>query len=220
MRHSWLDNATKEQKLLALSMSADTFEKTSWSWQLSQFQQQVGEWIEFQLDRFQGGLSRLSPGWMSPWLINLLKFLFWLILALFLAFVLWRLWQEFSPYVYSWLSRGRNAADAAAKNRADDLSVALWLERSQSFYRQGNYREACRCLYLAILQHLHDTKLIPHKFSRTDGEYLKLLRSNVTPVQPYETLITTHEQLCFSNAEILPENYQQCQQAYQEIVNQ
>ncbi|MFM5979866.1 MAG: DUF4129 domain-containing protein, partial [Sphaerospermopsis kisseleviana] len=43
--------------------------------------------------------------------------------------------------------------------------------------------------------------------------------SSVTPVQPYETLITTHEQLCFGNNEILAENYQQCHQAYQELFN-
>ncbi|MBD2598354.1 DUF4129 domain-containing protein [Nostoc spongiaeforme FACHB-130] len=202
-------------------MANDGFEKTSWSWQLSQFQQQIGESIEYQFDRFQNSLPNLSPDWkISPWLSNLLVLLFWLILALFLAFVLWRLWQEFSPYLYSWLSVGKNNANAGDKNGDHDLSVALWLERSQSLYRQGNYREACRCLYLAILQHLHDTKLIPHKFSRTDGEYLQVLHSTVTPVQPYETLITTHEQLCFGNAEILPENYQQCQQAYQEIINQ
>ncbi|OCQ99495.1 hypothetical protein BCD64_10595 [Nostoc sp. MBR 210] len=202
-------------------MANDGFEKTSWSWQLSQLQQQIGESIEYQFDRFQNSLPNLSPDWkISPWLSNLLVLLFWLILALFLAFVLWRLWQEFSPYIYSWLSVGNNNANAGDRNSDHDLSVALWLERSQSLYRQGNYREACRCLYLAILQHLHDTKLIPHKFSRTDGEYLQVLRSTVTPVQPYETLITTHEQLCFGNAEILPENYQQCQQAYQEIINQ
>ncbi|BBD59930.1 hypothetical protein NIES2109_27220 [Nostoc sp. HK-01] len=202
-------------------MSTDTFEKTSWSWEVSQFQQQIGEWIEYQFDRFQNSVPNLSPDWkISPWLSNLLILLFWLILAVFLAFVAWRLWQEFSPYIYSWLSGGKDAADAAARNRVNDLSVALLLERSQEFYRQGNYREACRCLYLAILQHLHDIKLVPHKFSRTDGEYLQVLRSTVTPIQPYETLITTHEQLCFGNAEILPENYQQCQQAYQEIINQ
>ncbi|MBD2299158.1 DUF4129 domain-containing protein [Nostoc sp. FACHB-190] len=202
-------------------MANDGFEKTSWSWQLSQLQQQIGESIEYQFDRFQNSLPNLSPDWkISPWLSHLLVLLFWLILAIFLAFVLWRLWQEFSPYLYAWLSVGKNNANAGDKNGDHDLSVALWLERSQSLYRQGNYREACRCLYLAILQHLHDTKLIPHKFSRTDGEYLQVLRSTITPVQPYETLITTHEQLCFGNAEILPENYQQCQQAYQEIINQ
>lgn len=201
-------------------MSTDTFEKTSWGWQISQLQQQIGEWVEYQLNRLQGALPSWSPEWnISPWLGNVLTFVFWLIVALVLAFILWRLWREFSPFIYSWLFRGNNSFDAANQNRNNDLSVARWLERSQQLYRQGNYREACRCLYLALLQHLHETKLIPHKFSRTDGEYLKLLRSTVTPVQPYETLITTHEQLCFGNAEILPENYQQCQQAYQEIID-
>ncbi|MBW4558353.1 MAG: DUF4129 domain-containing protein [Trichormus sp. ATA11-4-KO1] len=198
-------------------MSTDTFETTSWSWQLSQFQQQVGEWLEYQSYRFQQVLPELSPGSISPWLVDLLKFLFWLVLGLFLVVVGWRLWREFSPYVYSWLA-GRGSFDnAGGKTHVSDLSVAVWWERSQALYRQGNYREACRCLYSAILQHLHDTQVIPHQFSRTDGEYLRLLRSSVSLIQPYETLITTHERLCFGNAEILPENYQQCQQAYREI---
>ena len=84
-------------------------------------------------------------------------------------------------------------------------------------YRQGNYSEACRCLYIATLQQLHEKKILRHKSSRTDGEYLQLLQLSVTPIQPYETLITTHEQLCFNNTEVQEENYQQCQQAYREI---
>lgn len=196
----------------------DTFEKTSWSWQLSQFQQQVGEWFEYQSYRFQQAIPDWSPNWsISPWLANLLNFLFWLVLALLVAGVIWRLWREFNPYIYSWLAGANNLAGFRVKNSSPDLSVALWWERSQELYRQGNYREACRCLYLAILQHLHDTSVAIHKPSRTDGEYLQLLQLSATAMQPYETLITTHEQLCFGNAEILPENYQQCQQAYREI---
>ncbi|RCJ27138.1 hypothetical protein A6770_02460 [Nostoc minutum NIES-26] len=198
-------------------MSTDTFEKTNLGWQLSQLQQQVGEWSEYQFYRFQQSLPEWAPASISPWLINLLKFLFWLVLALVIAWVGWRLWREFGHYVYSWLAGGRDASGSKAKVYSTDLSVGLWLERSQQFYRQGNYREACRCLYMAILQHLHDTSVVPHKPSRTDGEYLQLLHSTVTPMQPYETLITTHEQLCFGNTEILSENYEQCQQAYREI---
>ncbi|MEH1815540.1 MAG: DUF4129 domain-containing protein [Nostoc sp.] len=196
----------------------DTFEKTSWNWQLSQFQQQAGEWWEYQFYRFERALPELPTGWsISPRLSELLKFLFWLVLGLFIAWVGWRLWQEFSPYVYSWLNRSGNITDFRVKNRSNDSSIALLLERSQEFYRQGNYREACRCVYLAMLQQLDKNAIAPHKLSRTDGEYLQLLRSSVTPIQPYETLITTHEQLCFGNAEILPDNYEQCRQAYREI---
>jgi Domain of unknown function (DUF4129) len=199
-------------------MPTDTFEKTSWSWQLSQFQQQAGEWWEYQFYRFEKALPKLPTGWLiSPWLGELLKFMFWLVLGLFVAWVGWRLWREFSPYVYSWLNRTGNFTDFRVKTRSNESSIALLLERSQEFYRQGNYREACRCVYLAMLQQLHQKALAPHKLSRTDGEYLQLLRSSVAPIQPYETLITTHEQLCFGNAEILPDNYEQCRQAYREI---
>lgn len=202
-------------------MTTEAFEKTSWGWQFSQFKQQVGEWIEYQFSQWQLALPELPPEWsLSPWLSQILYILFWVAVGLFLAWVVWRLWQEFSPHLYAWLSENLDNIATGAKIPLKDSSIALLLTRSQEFYRQGNYREACRCLYLAILQRLHDTGVLTHKPSRTDSEYLQLLRLSVTPIQPYETLITTHEQLCFDDAEILLENYEQCQQAYREIFNQ
>lgn len=200
-------------------MSTETFAKTSWDWQLSQFQQQIGEWVEYQFYRFEGVLPDLPTDWkISPWLATLLNFLFWLAVALFIAVVIWRLWREFSPYIYSWLGNQANSSLGRSTTLHDNLSVANLWERSQQFYRQGNYREACRYLYLAILQHLHEQNILLHQVSRTDAEYLQLLRlGNQTPIQPYETLITTHEQLCFGNQEMLSENYEQCRQAYREI---
>jgi Domain of unknown function (DUF4129) len=202
-------------------MSADAFEKTNWGWQFSQFQQQVAEWVEYQFSRFDNALPNLPGGWSidQKWLVNLLNFLFWLVLALFLIWLGWRLWREFSPYFYSWLATTGNSSTSNQKIPPSELSVADLLARSQQFYHEANYREACRCLYLAMLQNLHSKAIAPIQPSRTDGEYLQLLRTSVSPIQPYETLITTHEQLCFGNAEILPDNYQQCQQAYEEIVN-
>ncbi|AFY34529.1 DUF4129 domain-containing protein [Calothrix sp. PCC 7507] len=202
-------------------MTTEAFEKTSWDWQLSQFKQQAGEWIEYQFSQLQLALPELPSEWsISPWLGQLLNILFWVSVGLFLAWVVWRLWREFGSYVYAWLTENLDNIASGTKIPSNDASIALLLTRSQEFYREGNYREACRCLYLAILQRLHDTSILTHKPSRTDGEYLQLLRSSITPVQPYETLITTHEQLCFGDAEILPENYEQCQQAYREIFNQ
>ncbi|MDZ8053145.1 MAG: DUF4129 domain-containing protein [Aulosira sp. ZfuVER01] len=202
-------------------MSTDTFEKTSWDWQLSQLQQQVGEWIEYQFSRLESALPGLPPGWsISPWLSELLKLLFWLVIGLFVVWLVWLLWREFSPYVYSWLTGRNNQTAAGTTITTSELSVSVWLARSQEFYYQGNYREACRCLYHAILQQLHDTSVVRHQPSRTDGEYLQVLRSSVTPIHPYETLITTHEQLCFGDVEILPENYENCQQAYREIAGE
>ena len=119
--------------------------------------------------------------------------------------------------MYAWLADEHFSPEQNGEKSTLDLSVESLISRSQSLYRQGNYSEACRCLYVAMLQKLHEKKILRHKSSRTDGEYLQLLQLSVTPMQPYETLITTHEQLCFNNAEIQAENYQQCQQAYREI---
>ena len=191
-------------------------EKTNWNWQLSVLQQKVGEWVEYQLSKLQIDLPQLPDGWsIDGFWLKLLTWLFWLLLSLFLVWVGWRLWREFSPYVYAWLSEVNT--NSGEKISTSLLSASGWLEKSQQLSRQGNYSEAIRCLYLAMLQNLNDTSIAPHQPSRTDGEYLQLLQTSVTPIQPYETLITTHEQLCFGNTNIGGDNYQQCREAYQEI---
>jgi hypothetical protein len=110
-----------------------------------------------------------------------------------------------------------NARGSRTKANSRETSITLLLSQAQEFQRQYNYSEACRCVYLAMLQQLHEQVIARQQHSRTDGEYLQLLKSSVTLLQPYQTLITIHEQLCFSEHEILAENYQQCWQAYRKI---
>ena len=198
-------------------MSIDSFEKTNWGWQFSQFQQQVGEWLEYQFSRFNLNLPSLPKWSISPWVEKSLNLLFWLLLSLFLAWVIWLLWRKFSPYLNLMLRNPR--ATVGTKTAESELSVKQWIARSQELYRQANYPEACRCLYLAMLQYLHEKSILSHKLSRTDREYLQLLQLSVTSMQPYETLISTHEQICFSDTEVNHENYEQCQQAYREIAD-
>jgi hypothetical protein len=42
------------------------------------------------------------------------------------------------------------------------LTIDKLLGRSQKFKQQGNYYQACRYLYLAMLQRLHDSGMIPN----------------------------------------------------------
>lgn len=202
-------------------MTTGEFEKTNWSWQLSQFQQQIGEWIEFQISRFESNLPKWSlPGWSinAPWLLELIKALVWLSVGLFLIWLSWQLWRLFKPYLYSFVSQV-GSARRVTTTQTNELPVDTWLQRSQTYFKQGNYREACRCLYLAMLQRLHEAGIVTHQLSRTDGEYLQIIQQ-MPQSQAYQTLITTHEQLCFGSAEILPETFEQCRQAYQEISGQ
>lgn len=191
-----------------------SFAKTSWGWEISQWRRQVGEWLEFELSRFEtaprdGGADY---SWLQSWLDGTV----WVIAVLLVVWLLWLLWRELSHYVYEWLGV-RKGKGRGIKSSDTEVSVAGWLMRSQEFYRQGNYRQAFMCLYFGTLQRLHDTNVAPHKRSRTDGEYLQLVEFSLPETQPYETVINTHEQLCFGEVEILPETYTQCQQAYREI---
>lgn len=198
-------------------MSAtEEFAKTSWDWQLSLFQRQVGEWIELQLSRFNSSIPNFDPNWSLdiPWLVDLIKALIWLLIIAILAWLVWQLWRVLEPYLYSW--RKQNQLSTANNSQLTQLSVQDWVKQSQIYFHQGNIKAACLCLYQAMLQQLHDTGIAPHQASRTDGEYQQLL-ANLPKSPAYQTLIATHEQLCFGNGEISPATYQQCQQAYQEI---
>ena len=191
-------------------MSAGEFEKNSLGWQLLQLQQQVGEWWEFQLSRSP---NLPSPPGLAGWAVDLFKLIAWLILGLVLFWLVWQLWRVLKPYLYSFISP---TATTKVTKVPNELTAEAWFARSQSYFNQGNYREACRCIYMAMLQHLHETGIALHQIGRTDGEYLQLVNS-LPKSSSYQTLITTHEQLCFGNAEILPETFERCQQAYREI---
>lgn len=194
-------------------------EKTNWAWELSLYRQKVGEWINYQLSRWQP--QKLTPDFsLSPELNKLLNIILWLGLILLTIWILWALWREFNPYIYSWfnwLNVINQNPQSPQNQHSKEISITTLLKQAREFQRQYNYSQACRCLYLAMLHHLDAQGIIGQQPSRTDGEYLQLLQRAVNLTQPYHTLITTHEKLCFSEYEALAEDYQDCWQAYQQI---
>jgi len=195
-------------------MPTGSFEKNSFSWQVQQLQQRIQEWGE--TINFPG-LNKMSlPSWFnSPILQTIAKVAFWTLLGLFLIWAIWQIGQMLRPYFYPTRTQPKQS-DATTKRSENELSLARWLERSQKFQQQGNYREACLCLYMAMLQRLSDTGIVPHQPSRTDGEYLKLIQ-NLPQQNPYKILLMTHQQLCFGNGEASRSVFDKCQQAYREI---
>jgi hypothetical protein len=196
-------------------MSTGSFEKNNLGWQLGQLGQRVGEWFELKTRQTFSDVS-LPSWWDSPIIGLIAKVVAFVTLALLLTWVSWQLWHLLRPYIHSLTKQLRQPANKATKTSSRDLSVAGWLQRSQKYQQQGNYREACRCLYMAMLQRLNDSGIAPHQSSRTDGEYLQLIEQLPQP-KPYQTLLSLHQQLCFSNAEASRSIFDQCQQAYQEM---
>lgn len=204
-------------------MTANSFEKTNINWQLRMLQQQVAQWWELQTDQFKNNLSHAPlPFGLDNLDIETLWLITKILGGLGLAFLLFKIvqgaWQRLSPYLYRFQLQNPTH-QLLSKNTQSELTVATWLKRSQKFQQTGNYRDACLCLYKAMLQQLNDRGIIPDEPSRTDGEYLRLTQT-FPDSQAYRTLLLIHQELCFNQADISQTDFEQCQNAYQHLFSQ
>lgn len=193
-------------------MASGSFEKTSLDWQLQQLSQQIGEWFEGLLPRSTANDPTADLPQLPEWL---LKGVFWLIVIAVVAWAGWQIYKLLSPYLTDYWRTNR-ANSSAVASPASQYTVAEWLQQARIAQQQGNYQTACRALYMATLQQLNDRGILPQQASRTDGEYLSLLKSQNLP-DPYQVVIRTHERLCFDQTTASVETYERCWQAYQEI---
>jgi Domain of unknown function (DUF4129) len=184
------------------------FEKDNWSWQSGQLQQRFSEWLEAKLKFGNNNQS------LAPWLISSISYFLWFLLIAGILWVAYRIIQSYWPQ----LARQRFITTPAPVT-VKTYTLAELLAQAQRWQQEGNYSEACRCLYLAMLQRFNDAKVIPHLMSRTDREYANLLRNS--PLTNSGTvLLQTHEQMQFADRPVSAESLEQCQQAYQQIDRQ
>lgn len=198
-------------------MTEATFQKSNIAWRVQQLSAQASEWIELQLSqqRASDAPPITFPDWVLPEVV--LRVLFWLLIGAIALWALWQVFQLLQPYRY--LLRNPRQSVVQAAPTETQRSLADWLRQANEFQQQGNYAEACRALYMAMLHGLDETKRLPDERSRTDGEFLNAVQAFERP-EPYQLLIRTHEQLCFGNAAISSDRFKQCQQAYREIAPQ
>ncbi|HBE19815.1 MAG TPA: hypothetical protein DEG17_14265 [Cyanobacteria bacterium UBA11149] len=198
-----------------------SYEKDNLGWQFHQFQQKLGEWWEMQVSQFVPDKPNTPDfSWLSwlnsPIIGTIAKIIFWLIVAFLLIWTALQLLERAEIYVNFLRKQQSQLANRLKTASVKELSPAAWRARSQKLSQEGNYREACLCLYMGMLQQLHDRGIILHQLSRTDGEYGELVQDLPHPI-PYQILLMTHQQLCFSNSEASSFLFQQCQEAYREI---
>ncbi|NES71111.1 MAG: DUF4129 domain-containing protein, partial [Okeania sp. SIO2D1] len=159
------------------------------------------------------------PSWLdNPIILMIAKAMAWLLFAFLLSWVAIQIIRLLNPYIYS-IGNQINLTTKTREKSQLELSVTAWFNQSQKYQKIGNYREACRCLYMAMLQGLNDRGIISDLPSRTDGEYLELIQQLSEP-RPYQKLFITHQQLLFGNLEVSAAVFAECQQAYQQITDE
>jgi hypothetical protein len=65
---------------------------------------------------------------------------------------------------------------ADSLTQPDHVPPAAFWQQADDLARQGNFLEAVRCLYLAVLSLLHRAHVIRYEKTRTNGEYLRQAR--------------------------------------------
>lgn len=192
-----------------------SFQSTSFGWEVQQLRQQIGEWFSYQFAR-SGDNAPVDLGDLPSipnWFFQLM---FWLLVGI--VAVRLGLWlTRWSPVGWRWLQgRWASAIPQVIGVVEPRISAATWLKRSQTYQQQGNFAEASRALYFAMIQRLHETQRLLHQPSRTDGEYRKAVES-FSRAPAYTTLINTHERLHFGDGAVSEADFARCQQAYREI---
>ncbi|MBW4519204.1 MAG: DUF4129 domain-containing protein [Scytolyngbya sp. HA4215-MV1] len=195
-------------------MLSGSFERNNPQWQLQQLGRQIGEWIELQFSKLAPKNESGLPQWQIP--SEFWEVLFKVCVLLMVLTLIWQVARLLSPYLKQLEHRVKSKAFNQATEPALPPSLTNWLRRARDQQRQGNYREACRALYMAMLQRLHDTQQVLHQPSRTDGEYRQVVQT-LPKAQACQLLINTHEQVWFGDSASSAEIFDLCQKAYREI---
>jgi hypothetical protein len=115
-----------------------------------------------------GGLGSGLPG------------LQWLFIACFIALAAWILSKLILNY---WKYRERSAPKERTAFDYDEAEPDtiqepdIWLQQAQRYASDGDYRRAFRAVFLAILLQLDHAGAIQYDRTRTNGDYLRLLRA-------------------------------------------
>lgn len=190
-----------------------TYQKSSWSWQLQKLYQRAQEWVMLKLNHWNPDVPDVPDWSFAP---QWLEVLFWILVVVVVGLFAWQLYGLFTRY---WPTEFRDTLMGRSRSETTTgppPTIATWLKSAQSFQQQGNYPEACRALYMAMIVRLNETQLIPDDRSRTDGEYDALV-TQLPQSEHYQTLLQTHEELQFGNVILSAERFQRCQRAYTAI---
>jgi hypothetical protein len=83
---------------------------------------------------------------------------------------------------FSWSKKLQRKAKSLLDEDEPDRSLDEWLEMADKLEREGRYREAVRCLYLACLLKIDEARIARFERSQTNWEHLE--RIEASPTRP------------------------------------
>ena len=194
-------------------MPPSNFEKTNPAWDLRLWQQRSSEWFERILASWQPSDSPDSPtNPVQPLTIpaQLWAAIFWLLVLALVTTIVWNLY----PIVQRILTKVQPQGPLAPSPKPIDRTQKQWLQQAREAQSQGDYTQACRALYFAMITKLQDQTVLSKDPSLTNGEYRHLLK---TRSPAYRTLINAHDESLYTDRPITQDRYAECDRAYRDI---
>lgn len=160
--------------------------------------------------------------WSEPFSIHLpelsrpVRLLLWVVFGLGLAVLLFALLRHFldrtpKPDVMTIAAKASPAAKAAAElARQIETDVQRLLERARAFASAGDFHAATGDTYAALLRHLEGARVVRVEPDRTNGEYLREVRSARPALGPQMAeVVDAVERAQFGNATVTGETFNQ-----------
>ncbi len=146
--------------------------KQTGNW-LAKAYEKLGEAIENALKGRDPNLPDFKPP--SPFFGQWLVYLMWGILGLLLAVFLFLAIRHFK-----WKARLKRKATALMDDDEPERSLDEWLAMADKLEREGKFREAVRCLYLACLLKFDEHHVARFDRGQTNWEHLQRIRASAT----------------------------------------
>jgi hypothetical protein len=115
--------------------------------------------------------------------------------------------------------KGEVAVDALPQPQ--ERSVTEWWRQAEELARAGQYLEAVRAVYLAVLSLLHRQQLLRYEPTRTNGEYVRMVtlapQAPPSVVRPFEELTNRFELKWYGERSCEAGDFQACRALGEEI---
>lgn len=95
-----------------------------------------------------------------------------------------------------------------------------WLQRSKQSASNGQYRDACRALYMSLIFYLDERKVIKYDEAKTNLEYLQTVKPKKELYNPLKQIINIFELLWYGKQAGTDKQYTECLDQYEKVVDE
>ncbi len=182
----------------------------------STWRQRLQEWLIAQFEAFVRKFFPSFGGVQSSGYARWLRYVLWGILVVFVGGVGWIVWKRLRTRSNKEATRGERVILGETIDETvtvdDLLTVALDLARN------GEYRQAVRKIYIALLYQLDERRVIRIEPGKTNREYLNAVREQIGVYRPMRELTDRFDQFWYGQIETHHDDYERFLGTYREAV--